>query len=250
MDDVNPRAIIGDNKPPPAPFELIKGEIDDLYAEAGNWLDGEPITTPEIAAEVSKLEDMIKDAIKRADSLRKSEAKVFDDGKAEVQARYNLLIGETKSVTGTAVRALEVCKKALTPYRVKVQAEKDAEAKRLRDEAEEKARVAREAHQATQAVADLAAREESDRLLREAEQATKAANKAERTATTKTGLRVTYSAEVTNAQQLARHVWLTDQNALSAFLQGWADGEVKRHGQHAGGLVIPGVTIHEHKEAR
>lgn len=246
----NPRAKIGDNKPPQSPFEIVKAEIDGLYLEASNWLDGEPITTPELAAGVERLEVMIKAAIKKADEARKTENKTYDDGKAEVQARYNTLIGETKSITGTAIRALATCKNALTPYRIKVQAERDAEAARLRAEADERANAAREAHQAANAAADLLASEVADELLRQSEQAARAANKAEKVSATKTGLRTTFTPELTSLTDLSRHIWLVDRAAVQAWAMEWAARTVSSAGQSAGGLEIPGVTIIRHQEAR
>lgn len=250
--DTNIRAGIGGNNPPePTPFEAVRTRIDGLYLEANNWLDGAPVDTAELAAGVEKLEAAIKAAVKDAEDARKAEAKPFDDGKAEVQARYNLLIGETKTVKGTAILALEACKAALTPWRIKAQAEKDAAAAAARKQAEEKAAAALAARQVAD-LANLAAKAESDRLLAEAEEARKAANRAEKAATTKTGLRTTYRAVMIpdGLQAAARHIWANDQAALSSFVQSWADNTVRSFGANAEGLVIPGFEIQKVQEAR
>lgn len=239
----NPRAKIGDNKPPPSPFEIVKAEIDDLYLEATNFLDGEPISTPSMAGAVEKLEGLIKLAIKRAEEARKAEVAPFDAERDAIQDRYNLLTGQTKSITGTAIRALATCKNALTPYRIKVQAERDAEAARLRAEADEIASIAREAHQAANAAADLLASEEADELLRQSEQAAKAANKAGKASTTKTGLRTTYSGEIVNLSEISRHVWTIDRAFVQASMETWLANEIKVHGKDGGGLEIPGTKI-------
>lgn len=248
----NPRSVPGGNNPPePTPYEAAKAQIDDLYLEANNWLDGAPVDTAELAAGVEKLEADLKAAIKAADEARKVEAKVFDDGKAEVQSRYNLLIGDTKTVKGVAIRALEACKAALTPWRIKVQAEKDAAAAAARKDAEEKAAAALDARKQAN-LANLAEKEESDRLLAEAEAAQKSAARAEKATTTKTGLRVTYRAVMLpgGLQDAARHIWANDQAALSAFVQDWADTTVRSVGLNAEGLVIPGFEIQKVQEAR
>ena len=47
MDAENPRAVVGDNAPPaPTPYEVSVEEIESLWIEAENFLDGEPITSP------------------------------------------------------------------------------------------------------------------------------------------------------------------------------------------------------------
>ena len=44
-------AEAGHNNPPEqTPFELVAGRINDLYTEAKNWLDGEPVTTGRVSA--------------------------------------------------------------------------------------------------------------------------------------------------------------------------------------------------------
>ena len=247
--DINPRAVAGHNQPPVTPFEVVKQRIDDLYLEATGWLDGAPVNTADLAAGVETLEGLLKAAIKDADEARKTEAKPFDDGKAEVQARYNLLIGDTKTVKGTAIRALDACKQALTPWRIEQQRIKDEAARKAREEAERKAAEALAAHRAADA-ANLAEKEAADALLAEAEEAQKVAKRAEKASTTKTGLRTTYSARIIDAQALAKHVWVNDLAGLTAFLQGWADAAVRGQGMNAKGMVIPGVEIIEHKEAR
>ena len=114
-------ATIGHNQPPPepTPFEVISAKIQDLYEEAKNWCDGEPISTQGQADEVSKLMNMIREAEKEADKLRKDEVAPLDEAKKEVQDRYNPLIGKTTKITGKTVMALDACKAALSddqPY--------------------------------------------------------------------------------------------------------------------------------------
>jgi polyhydroxyalkanoate synthesis regulator phasin len=107
-------AQIGDNNPP-SPFDEIKSRIDDLYNEAKLWLDGEPVTTQEQANALNTLENRIREAAKEAETLRKSEVKPLDEAKAEIQERFNALIGETKTVTGKTVMAISTIKSFLKP---------------------------------------------------------------------------------------------------------------------------------------
>jgi len=239
-------AEIGHNNPPEAtPFDLSRDEIESLYGEAKNFLDGEPVTTQAMADAIGKLMADTRDAAKRADERRKAENKPFDDGKAEVQARYAPLISDTKAVRGKAVLALEACNKALAPFL----AAQDAEKRRKEAEAREAARVAAEAaataFQASR-VDDLAAREEAERLASQAKAAEAAARRAENDrATVKggaraIGMRKTYSVTVTDTQAFARWVWANRQHELAGMLQTLADRLCSD-----GLRDMPGVTITE-----
>ncbi|WP_332116025.1 hypothetical protein [Azorhizobium caulinodans] len=180
-------ATLGHNNPPePTPYELSKKEIEDLSEEAKNWLDGGPIESQQVADAVGQLMGMLRDAVKTADERRKEENRPFDEGKAEVQARYNVLIGDTKTQKGTAVRAIEECKKVLQPWLDEQEKARLAEAKRLRDEAEQKAREAQEAVRAASG-ADFATRENAEAILRDAQRADKQAAKVENSRAQVTG---------------------------------------------------------------
>jgi len=244
---------IGHNQPPePTPFEAIQIRITDLYDEAKQWLDGEPITTQAMADAVNKLIVLIRDAEKEADELRKAEAKPHDDAKAEIQARYNILIGNTKSMKGKTVLAMEVAKKALTPWleaqdRIKREAERIA-----REEAETARRAADAAFQKARAESDLAAREEAERLATEAAEAERAANRAAKdTAKAKGGsgrattLRSYWTAEITDATEFARYLWKSRRWEMDAFLANKAQQLVDENHNRP----LPGVTIHEERKA-
>lgn len=247
MSDNAPGA--GHNNPPKEPFEVAEEEITGLYNEALLWLDGEPITTKELADGIDKLKTMINDAIKRADEARKAENKPFDDGKSAVQEKYNTLIGQTKSVTGIAVMALDACKKALTPWLL-------AEQKRKDEEAAEALRIAKEKEDALrdqQSLSDqsnLAEQQRLSDLADEAQKASRIAASKEKQSVTKTGLRTTYSGEITSLKDLASHVYRNDPDGMMALLQQWVDKTVSGHGFGAVSLSIPGVNIIEHKEAK
>lgn len=236
-------AAIGHNNPPePTPFELSEQRINDLYGEAGNWLDGDPIASQEQADEVQKLMRLIQEAHKEADARRVDENKPFDDGKAAVQARYAPLIADTKSVKGKTVLAVDLCKKALKPWLEKVDAENRRLAEIGRLEALEKQRVALEAMRQRQSLEDA---ERAEALVKEAKQADADARKAEsakaraKGAGRATTLRDNWTAEVTDYTAFARHVWTVHRSDMQAFLDRQAKFIVDS-GVHAG---IPGVTI-------
>lgn len=237
------------NPPEPTPFDLSKAEIEGLYMEAKNWLDGEGVTTEAQAEAVSKLIDLLRKAEKAADDRRIAENKPFDDGKAEVQARYAPLIANTKAVKGMTVLAIETAKAAIAPFLLAKQAKIDAAAKAAREKADEEAAAAVEAIRAArQGEPDLEAKEQAEALLRQAEQAeidARHAEKAKAHATGGTraiGLRTVWRAEMTDANAFAKWVWTNRNEELVEFLAALAEREVKAH--H---VSMPGVTAIEDK---
>lgn len=240
---------IGHNNPPveiePTPFEMSEVEIGDLYAEAKNWLDGEPVSSQMQADGLSKLIDDLRKAAKLADERRVDENRPFDEGKAEVQARYAPLIADTKSVKGKAVIAIDMAKKALAPWIQKLEDEKRAAAEAARKIADEKARIAQEALRASQ-VDDLAKREAAEALLREAQRAEAKAVFAEgdkahaKGGTRAMGLRSVWRAEMIDGRAAAGHYWQTRRAEVDAFFQGLADADVRE-----GKRQIPGFLIAE-----
>lgn len=253
-DDMNPRAVPGNNLPP---FEQSRQEIEDLFDEAKHWLDGEPITTQGQADAVGLLVQKIRAAIKTADERRAVENKPFDDGKAEVQARYNPLIADTKTTKGKGHMALEVCKQALALWLEKVDAEKRAEAERLRAEAERKAQEAAEALAASRSnTADLESREGAERALDQAAKAERFAKKAEKSTAQASGgagraigLRTVYRAEIVDIYSAAWHFIATCRDEMLPAIQRLADDAVRSAGKNAESLSIPGVVIHAEKKA-
>ena len=251
---LNPRAIVGGNHPPapidevpPTPFEMSEVEIGDLYAEAKNFLDGEPIASQALADAVSKLIDDLRKAAKLADERRVEENRPFDDGKAEVQARYNALIEDNKKAGrfGKAILAMNLAKQALAPWLQKLEDEKRAAAEAARKIADEKLRAAQEALRASQ-VADLEKREAAEALIREAEKADAAATKAEndkahaKGGAKAMGLRSVWRAEMVDASAFAKYVWVDHRPELTEFLETLASKLVL-----GGKRSLPGVNVIE-----
>lgn len=243
-------ADIGHNKPP-TPFEEISERIDGLYEEAKTWLDGDPITTQGQADALNKLINLIRAAEKEADALRKEEAAPHDEAKAEIQARFNTLIGNTKSVKGKTVLALDVAKKALTPWLEKLDTEKREAERKAREEAEA-ARKAAEAAFVLSEADDLAAREEAERLAAEAKSKDIAARVAEKAKAhakggegRAAGLRSYWRAEITDKREFARWLWTNRAPEMDGYLREMADKIVKQNHDQ----TIPGVTIHEERKA-
>lgn len=256
----NPRVKLGDNNPPAelTPYEKAKKRIDDLFTEAKLWLDGAVVDNKDLADGIKNLRDEIKAAHTVADEARKAENKAYDDGKAEVQERYNALIGKTTKVTGLTLKALAAIDKALEPW---LKAEDDrieAEAAAARKIADEAFAKAQEAIRASDP-SNLTEREAAEELLGDAKQANRDANRAENTTAKVAGnfgnraisLRKVYTAtlnpasadgKIEDGRVLAlRHFCKTRPREVCEFLQTMANEHV-RYGDHSAD-EIPGFTI-------
>lgn len=241
----------GANNPPePTAFEAIQTHIDDLYLEAKNWLDGQPIDSQAQADEVGRLLGLIREAEKAADEQRRKENEPHDKAKAEVQARYAPLIADTKAVRGKTVLAAEACKRALAPWLEKVEAEKRAAAEAARREAEEKARIAAEAARAAAGTADLEALEQAEAMVKEAKQARTDANRADNDRAHAAGhgravtLRTHYTPVLTDGVTALMHFYGTRKEEIEGFLTRLAEAEVR-----AGKRQIPGFIVNEERRA-
>jgi hypothetical protein len=234
----------GHNGPPePTPFDAIKVHCDDLYAEAKHWLDGGEITSDAEAAAVKRLQDMAREAAQAADAARVEENEPFDLGKAAVQAKYAVLIGSTKAVTGTMVRLQAACKAARDPWLKKKADEAAALAEAKRKEAQEKADAAAAAARA--AAGNLEATEAAEVLVVAAQDAQRDANRATKAATTGTGLTTYYEAVMTDQKAAILHFMKTQPAEFIALAQRLADADVYR-----GLRTVPGFEVKEMKRAR
>lgn len=228
---------IGHNLPP---FELSKQAIEDLYEEAKQWLDGEPVTTQEQANALNTLQSRIRDAAKVAEKNRKDEAKPFDDGKAEVQARY-------KPILSKADEADAAVKAALKPYLLELDRQQKEYAEKARQEASRKQAEAMDAMRLRDD-ANLSQREEAERLVAEAKAAEAAANKAENAKAhakgdgRATGLRTVWKAVMKDERDAAAWVWNMRRPELMAFVQDLADKAVR-----AGDRKLMGFDVIEEK---
>lgn len=252
----NPRAVAGSNMPPveeatapievapvddTSPFDRVKKRIDDLYAEAKNWLDGDPIANDDQAAEVGKLRDMLRSAAADAEKERKIEAKPFDDGKAEVQARYNPLIQKDRGICDLAI---QTCNRALAPWFKKIDDALRADALKQREIAEQAARDARDAALAAASTGDLGLRERAEDLLAQAKDSVsvmKAMDKAKPQVaglSRMIGMKTVYHAELADPAVALEHYRATQPAALKEWLRLRADADVS-----AGKREIPGFIV-------
>lgn len=245
--------LIGANNPPePDTYGAHAAHIDDLYTEALAWCDSADIENRAQALEVDRLIGDFKDAITAAETSRDEAKKPHADKVKEIQEQYYPLIGETKAITGKAIRAKAALLAVKTKWANKLAAEQKAKADALRKEAEDKAQAA--ALAAREAQGDLQAAEVAEELFHDAQQATRAAAAAE--AVKVKGMRDNWVIKgfqnVANGDgsfssgqvAMLRHYFTTRQeDLLEACLQ-LAGAEVR-----AGRRAIPGLIIENDRRA-
>lgn len=240
MENFNPIAIVGHNQ---SPFDILVEELNDLYEEARNFCDGEPIDSDALADAITELHDKIHECGKRAEELRVAEKKPLDDKIAEIQAKFHPLIGNTKSGKGKVVLGKDACQSLLTPWRIAKQQAAAAEARRVAEAAEAARQAANAAMQASSG--NLAAREEAEERLAEAKALEKTAKKADKAATTGTGLVTRWVAVLDDEEEAMDWTWGRAKAELLAVAQRNADEVVR-----AGVRQVPGFAVKEVKVAR
>ena len=224
-----------------APWEVVFGEIDAFYDEARNWAsDGFVIESAEQADQVDELDKALLKAGQEADALRVEEKRPHDEAAQAVQDKYNPYVQKGKGKVDVARSTL---KALLTAWRTEQQRKKDAEARRIREEAEEAERLAQQAFQQSN-VADLAEREEAERIAQRAADLAKQANKATKAANTGTGLRTSWVPKLTDRNAAIKHYWAKDPDAFGRLVLDMAVTEVRQ-----GVRSIPGFEIEEVKVA-
>ena len=240
---MNQIAAIGHNSPP-SPFDDIEARINDLYDEARQWLDGEEVTEQTQADALNTLASQIREAAKEAEEMRKAEAKPFDKGKADVQARYNPLIQKGKGKTEVALNAV---KSSLKPYLLELDRIQQEAAQKAREEAEQAERDAQAAMQHRDP-SNLEHQEEANRLAEQAKAAQQAANKAENAKAhakgngRATGLRTRTKVSIDNERDAAAWAWKHEREQLMVFILTLAEKAV-RNGSHK----IEGFNITQEK---
>ena len=229
-------AGIGHNQPP---YQAVFDEIQDLYDEAKNFADGEPITSEEMHDQVTKLYDSLHDAGKRADEMRKKEKEPLDKAVKAIQDRFNPYVQPRKGKVDLGKSALG---DLLAAWRAEVARKKEEEARKQREEADAAARKAEEAMRESKG--NLEERERAEELLKEAKTYDKLAKRADRDATTGTGLRTVWIAEMVDAPAALDWAYERAPERFTALVQSMAD-EAARGGERK----IPGFTVRDERRA-
>lgn len=219
-----------------SPFDLIAGEIESLYDEAKNWADGTDIENDEQDAALDTLDKALLKAGQEADELRKAEVKPFDDGKAEVQARFHPLIGDTRAGKGKVPLARAALAPIRTRYKAKKQAEAAAIAEAARQAAEAERAAAQEAMRASSG--NLEAREQAEQQVAAAEAAERIAKKATKAATTGTGLRTKWVAVMVDQRAAIGSMFKARPQSFVDLAQQLADTAVRGNVRQIDGFEI------------
>lgn len=240
-DNDNPRAVIGGNNPPPDvdPVEAALQTIDDLYEEAKNWADGEPITSEAMHDDITRLYDGLHEAGKTADALRVEAKKPLDEQINAIQSKFNPFIQPKK---GKVDRGKAALGDLLAAWRAEVQRKKMAEAAAARAEADKIAAAAQEAMRASSG--NLEEREKAEELLAQAKQVERLAKRSDKAATTGTGLRSVWVADLEDASAALDWAYERAPERFAALVQDMANEAVR------GGLrKVPGFVVREERKA-
>ncbi|MBC7149024.1 MAG: hypothetical protein H5U22_06560 [Rhizobium sp.] len=222
------------------PTEVALQAIADLFDEAKNWADGEAITSEAMHDAITDLRSQLHEAGKVAEALRVEAKKPHDDAIAVIQSRFNPFVQKDKGKVDMGKKALD---DLLGKWRIAKQQAAAAEARRVADAAEAARQAANAAMQSSSG--NLAAREEAEQRLAEAKALEKTAKKADKAATTGTGLVTRWVAVLDDEEQAMDWTWGRAKDELLAVAQRNADEVVR-----AGVRSVPGFRVEERKEAR
>lgn len=219
------------------PIDLALETIADLFDEAKNFADGAPIDSEAMHDTIESLRDQIHEAGKAADELRKAAKAPLDKQIDAIQDRFNPYIQPKKGKVDLAKSELG---KLLEAWRKRVAEVKARAAQAAREEAD---RIAREAQAAIrESAGNLAEREEAEELLKAAKVADRDAKRADKQATTGTGLRTVWRCDMVD--EAAALDWAYDRapEQFKAMVQTMAEGVVR-----AGMRSVPGFRVWEDK---
>ena len=218
-------ATIGHNR---GPFETTSQHIADLHDELKNWLDGEELTTKKQHDTLIGLIGDMRKALKACDDIRKDEVKFWNDGKKEVQDRYNPFLKMARTAIDMGVKFLE-------PYLAE-----QTRIKRQRDDglAAAAAIAMDEASTLMKASSGhLAAREEAEHRYDDALEMGKIAKKS-REQNVAHGARKRWDVVLVDRASAAQGLWENHAEEFDELLVGLAKGLVA-----AGKRELPGFTI-------
>ena len=228
---MNKVAEIGHNNPPD-PIDLALEPFADILMEAENWLDGAEVENEDQLKATDHLLKELKAARKAVDSARDESTKPLHEvWKAEV-ARW-------KPTQDDLDRQVKCLVSAQAPFKAKLLAEKEAARIKAEEEAAEKARLAREAHQGANA-SSIEAQRAADAMMAEAEEAAKAASRAAKD--TVKGMRTVQVYAIEDHRAALHWIAKNDREAVTAFIDEYVRRNFKLR-------VIDGVQVETKKEA-
>lgn len=217
------------NNPPP--YEAFSLHIEELFSTVSATTAGTAVENDAQDAALDGLMDDLRKARRDADAERTAEKKPHDDAAKAVQVRWKPLLDRCDA-------GVAEIKKLLTPYREARQRAKDEAAQAARDEAAARLEAARSAREQSD---DLEQRFAAEEDLKAAQKLTAVANRIDRSAS---GLRTSYTTEITDMTAFSRWAWVHRRTEYEAFLTDLAEREGRR-----GPVSIPGIIVHTERKA-
>lgn len=250
MDDLNPRAVMGDNRPPPFDPERhaeLGGRVDAFMSVCNEVRAAGALASDEQAERLTDHIAGMRGLKNKVEDARKAEKKPHDDAAKAVQEAFSPLVDRLE-------RAIKAMLGLQSDWIAKKQAAAD-EARRLREA--EAARLAREAEEAAKAALESGSIDgemEAERLAKAAADAEKAAARetkvsigsatgAGRTISTRT----IRKAEITNVNLLL--VRYRAHPKMLELLHQLADADIRSKDITDANAAIFGVKIVETKVA-
>ncbi len=213
--------------------------IDDLFDEARNFADGEPIDSDELHDAISDLREQLHEAGKVAEALRVAAKKPLDDQIAKIQSLYNPYVQPKKGKVDMGKASLDAL---TTAWRVAKAAAARKEADRIAAIAAAEQAKAQEALRAS--AGNLTARVEAEEQVETSKAWAKAASRAEKAATTGLGLRTVWRGDILDWDAVLDWAYARDQQRFRDLCQQMVDEAVR-----ANVRTIPGVNVIEDKRA-
>lgn len=208
---------LGHNMPPA--IDAFSMALDDAYATAKDFLDGQPVETQGQADAIGRIVGEVKRIKKDADEARKAEKEPHLEAGRAVDAKWKPLAERADTI-------LTAAQKPLTAYLHKLAEEQREAAIKGREEAAAKAQEAIAASRAAEGSIEAVERvreleKAADKAAKEAARAGKA--KAHVTGMDRAiGLRTYKVATVTNHRMLLNWIAANDAPALRTFLEEYA----------------------------
>lgn len=231
--DAVSRGEIGHNNPPD-PIDQITEPFEVSRTEAESWLDGTPVENEGQMKAVDELRKAAREWRLALEAGQKSEAAPLHDAWKAALARWKPTIEDAQRIEKGLVALVDTFKRKLS--------EEKAEAERIARAAADKAR--REAEEAARKAdaADLEAQREAAAKM-EAARAAQAEAVAASKDTVK-GLRTVTKYEITDHKALLHWIAQNDREAVTAFIDDYAQKNYKR-----GARCAPGIRVWDEKEA-
>lgn len=224
------------NSTPDIAFSMA---VDDLYSEAANFVDGQPVETQGQADALAAIITGAKQIRKDADAARKVEKQPHDEAAKAVQAKWVPVLTKVDDVIAAVQKPLTAWLQAQEAERQRIAAEARAEADRLAAEAVAAARTSGSLEDitATRNLQDAAV--DAAKVAKRAEKAKAHVQGGGRAI----GLRTYWDVTMTDGKAAVQWAMRRHADDLRDYLMGLAKRDVA-----AGNRSIPGFVIHEERK--